>query len=110
MATLEEELRLDEEEVAREVEYIRQALPADLKEKFGEGALRYFIDAIADYFFESGMLDEGLDDDADIDIDVQKVAEGVFAKASADGIGDFDPGEVFFVVQADIDFQEQEIG
>ena len=34
MADFEEELRLDDEENAREVEYILDVLPADLKEKF----------------------------------------------------------------------------
>ena len=33
MADFEEELRLDDEENAREVEYIREVLPADLKRK-----------------------------------------------------------------------------
>ena len=48
MADFEEELRLDDEENAREVEYILDVLPADLKEKYSEADLRYMMDTIVD--------------------------------------------------------------
>ncbi len=109
MADFEEELRLDDEENAREVEYIREVLPADLKEKFCEADLRYMMDTIVDYYFTSGVLEAEADADGFVDIDLQKVADYVCAKAAEQGQGDFDPAEVFFVVQADMDFQEQNL-
>lgn len=109
MADFEEELRLDDEENAREVEYIREVLPADLKEKFCEADLRYMMDTIVDYYFASGVLETEADADGFVDIDLQKVADYVCAKAAEEGQGDFDPAEVFFVVQADMDFQEQNL-
>ena len=109
MADFEEELRLDDEENAREVEYIREVLPADLKEKFSEADLRYMMDTIVDYYFTSGVLEAEADADGFVDIDLQKVADYVCAKAAEQGQGDFDPAEVFFVVQADMDFQEQNL-
>lgn len=109
MADFEEELRLDDEENAREVEYIREVLPADLKEKFCEADLRYMMDTIVDYYFASGVLEAEADADGFVDIDLQKVADYVCAKAAEQGQGDFDPAEVFFVVQADMDFQEQNL-
>ena len=109
MADFEEELRLDDEENAREVEYIREVLPADLKEKFCEADLRYMMDTIVDYYFNSGVLEAEADADGFVDIDLQKVADYVCAKAAEQGQGDFDPAEVFFVVQADMDFQEQNL-
>lgn len=109
MADFEEELRLDDEENAREVEYILDVLPADLKEKYSEADLRYMMDTIVDYYFESGVLEADADEEGYVDIDLQKVADYVCAKASEDGRGDFDPAEVFFVVQADMDFQEQNL-
>ena len=109
MADFEEELRLDDEENAREVEYIREVLPADLKEKFSEADLRYMMDTIVDYYFTSGVLESEADADGFVDIDLQKVADYVCAKAAEQGQGDFDPAEVFFVVQADMDFQEQNL-
>ena len=109
MADFEEELRLDDEENAREVEYIREVLPADLKEKFCEADLRYMMDTIVDYYFTSGVLEAEADADGFVDIDLQKGADYVCAKAAEQGQGDFDPAEVFFVVQADMDFQEQNL-
>ena len=103
MADFEEELRLDDEENAREV------LPVDLKEKYSEADLRYMMDTIVDYYFESGVLEADADEEGYVDIDLQKVADYVCAKASEEGRGDFDPAEVFFVVQADMDFQEQNL-
>lgn len=109
MADFEEELRLDEEENAREVEFILEMLPAELKEKFSEEDLRYMMDTIVDYYFTSGVLEAEPDEEGFVDIDLQKVAEYVCAKASEESRGNFDPAEVFFVVQADMDFQEQNL-
>ena len=55
------------------------------------------------------MLEADADEEGYVDIDLQKVADYVCAKASEEGRGDFDPAEVFFVVQADMDFQEQNL-
>ena len=96
MADFEEELRLDDEENAREVEYILDVLPVDLKEKYSEADLRYMMDTIVDYYFESGVLEADADEEGYVDIDLQKVADYVCA-------------EVFFVAQADMDFQEQNL-
>lgn len=108
MADFEEELRLDEEENAREAEYILGSLPAELREKYSTDDILYMMDAIVEYYFESGVLD-GNDDDEYIDIDMQKVAEYVCKKAKEDNRGDYDPEEVFFVAQADLDFQEENL-
>ena len=109
MATLDDELRMDDEENAREAEYILSTLPADLKDKYDRPLLRYMMDAIVDYYYESGVLEAEPDDDGYVDIDLQKVADYVCERAAKEGRGDLDPAEVFFVVQADMDFQEQNL-
>ena len=63
MATLDDELRMDDEENAREAEYILSTLPADLKDKYDRPLLRYMMDAIVDYYYESGVLEAEPDDD-----------------------------------------------
>lgn len=109
MADFEEELRLDAEEDAREAEFISNSLPNELKEKFSTDDILYMMDAIVEYYFESGVLESDGSDDDYVDIDLQKVAEYVCRKAAEDNRGSFDAEEVFFVVQADMDFQEQNI-
>ena len=48
MPSFEEELRMDEEESVREIAFIREQLPQDLKTAFSDDDLYYFLDAIVD--------------------------------------------------------------
>lgn len=102
--TFEEEMLNDEQENLREIAFIREQLPSEAKEKYSDMQLVFVIDAIATYFYESGVLD-GNDDE--VDIDLEEVAAFVCKEAKEEGEGPFDPQDVFFMVQADLDFQEQ---
>ena len=57
------------------------------------------MDVIVEYYFESGIL-EGGDDNDYVDIDLQAVAEFVCSKAKEDGRGEYSADEVLFVAQA----------
>ena len=104
MATLDDELRMDAEEDAREADFILSQLPSDLKERFTKEEILRLMDLIVEYYYESGVLD--LDDD-EIEIDLEQVADAICKKAKKEGLGDYQADEVFFVVQADLDYQEQ---
>ena len=105
MASFEEELLMDEQESKREVAFIRKQLPQDTKEKFSDELLVWMLDTIAEHYFDTGLFDS---DAEEVDIDMNEVAQHVCQQAEAEGRGPLDPQEVFFVVQADLDFQEQE--
>lgn len=109
MGSIDEDLQLDAEENERELQYIMESLPSDLKDKFDSETVLYFMDAIVDYYFASGILDAEPDKDGFVDIDLEKVSEGVCLQAEKDGRGKYDPSEVFFIVQADMDFQEENV-
>ena len=65
------------------------------------------MDLIVDYYFTSGILES---EEEEIDIDLEKIAEYVCKRAKDEGFcSSFNPEEVFFIVQADLDFQEQEL-
>lgn len=102
--SLEEDLLNDERENRRERAFIREHLSAELKEKFSDQQLQFIIDAIATYFVESGVLDG---DEDEVDVDLEEIAAFVCKEAEEEGEGPFDPQDVFFVVQGDLDFQEQ---
>ena len=106
MASFEDELRIDDEENRREIAYIRERLPQEVKPHFSEDDLYYFLDAIIDYYYDSGILDTT---EEEVDIDLQEVANAVTQKALRDKQGTFDPEEVFYVVEADMDFQEENL-
>ena len=104
--SFDQELLMDEEENQREIAFIRKQLPNDLKEKYTDDELLFSIDAIGTYFYTSGVLETN---DEEVDIDLEVVSNYVCNEAKEEGEGPFDPQEVFFVVQADLDFQEESV-
>ena len=68
---------------------------------------RSIASAIVDYYYTSGILESN---DDEVDIDMEAVADYVCKKAENEGVSkSFNPEEVFFIVQADLDFQEQNL-
>ena len=61
MATIDEELLLDDEENARELAFIREQLPAELKNKYSDDDLLYMMSTIVDYYYTSGVLEQEAD-------------------------------------------------
>jgi len=107
MASIEEELRLDEEENRRELEYIREFLPVDLKYHYSNSDILWIIDAIVDYYYTSGILETNAEE---VDIDMELVADYICRRAKEEGVSkSFDPQDVVLMVQADLDFQEQNL-
>ncbi len=109
MAGIDDELRMDDAENAREIEFIRRQIPSELKDKFSDSDLLVILETIVDYYCESGLLDTQPDQDGYIDIDMEAVAGHVCRIAKEERGMELDPSEVFFVVEADMDFQEQEL-
>ncbi|MBQ7686141.1 MAG: hypothetical protein IJT28_02770 [Bacteroidaceae bacterium] len=101
MATIDDELMKAAEEDAQEVAYILNELPQDLKEKFTEDDIYYLIDLMLEYFSEAEADAEGY-----VDIDVDEVAKHLVEQAKKDKVGDFKAEDVFFVVQAELNYNE----
>ena len=104
MASLEEELRLDEEENRRELAFIREQIPFDAKKHFSDETILYMMDLIVDYYYTSGILESNEDE---IDIDMEAVAQYVCQKAKDEKVSQsFNTDDLILIVQADLDFQE----
>ena len=103
MASLDEEILLDQEENKREIVFIREQLPSDLKEQYTDEQLLWMLDTIAAYFFESGILESN---DEEVDIDIDEVSDYLCKQAAVEGLHRLNADEVRFVVEADLDFQE----
>ena len=98
---------MDEEENWRELAFIRTQLPSDIKKFYSDKDILWMMDAIVDYYFTSGILES---DEEEVDIDLEAIADYVCKKAKDEGFcSTFNPEEVFFIVQADLDFQEQNL-
>ena len=94
-----DEFAMEDLDDEKTIAYIKERLPQDLKEKFSDDEFYYFLDTIYDYYDKSGILDSG---DEYVDIDLNAIAEFIAKEAKKNKIGDFDPEELFFVVEGEL--------
>lgn len=92
---------LDDEKT---VEFIKNYLPQDLKEKFTDDELYYFLDLIVDYYASSGCLDVEPDSDGYIEIDQDAIVDYIVKEAKKDQMGEYDPEDILSVVQGEMEF------
>ena len=86
---------------------IRNYLPLELKEKFSDDELYYFLDVIIDYYTSGDVLNAEPDKDGYVEIDLDKVADVVIAKAKKEKIGEYEHDDILLVVQAEMEYSEQ---
>ncbi|MBO5880939.1 MAG: hypothetical protein J6Q57_04800 [Paraprevotella sp.] len=104
--SLEQELLQDAEDDARTVEFIKNYLPIEVKDKFTDEDLYYILDVIVEYYTTSGVLDATPDNDGYIEIDQDKIVDYIVAQAKKDKMGDFLPEDVMWVVQGELEYGE----
>ncbi|HBA13246.1 MAG TPA: hypothetical protein PK938_05510 [Bacteroidaceae bacterium] len=91
----------DDIDDVKTVEYIRNTLPQELKEKYTDDILYYIIDVINDFFTSSGVLDQEPDEDGYIEIDNDELVEYIIEEAKNDNVGDFPADEIILIVNAE---------
>lgn len=96
---MNDEFNMEDLDDEKTIAYIRERLPQELKEKFSDDEFYYFLDTIFDYYDKSGILDSN---DEYIDIDISKIAEYVAKEAKKNGIGEYDPEEIYFIVEGEL--------
>lgn len=106
MASIDEELRLDEEENKREVAYIRERIPFDAQKHYSDSTILYVMDLIVDYYYTSGILES---EEEEVDIDLEAVADYVCQRAKEEGVNNLESEYVLLIAQADLDFQEENL-
>lgn len=92
---------LDDEKT---VEFIKNSLPQESRDKFTDDILYYILDVINDYFTTSGVLDQQPDKDGFIEIDNEAVADYIVKEAKRDKIGSFDKDEILLIVEAEAEY------
>ena len=101
---LEDDFLLNDADDEKTIEFIRNYLPQELKEKFSEDELYYFLDLIDEYYSESGILDVQPDADGFLYIDLEQVVEFIVKEAKKDEVGEYDPEDILFVVQGEMEY------
>jgi hypothetical protein len=102
--SIDDELLLDEQDTKREMKFIREQLPIEAKDHFAsDELLSWVLNAIAQYYFESGVLESQADE---VDIDMEEVARYVCSLAEQESQPHLDLQEVRLIAEADLDYQE----
>ena len=86
------------------VAFIRNYIPQELKELLSDDDIVYFVDLIYDYYESRGYMDEDLDEDEAIEVDEDELVEYVVRNARKDGVGKFEPEQIRFVVQGELEY------
>lgn len=103
---LEDDFLKNDVDDEKTIEYIRNYLPQELKEKFSDDEFYYFLDLIDEYYAESGVLDAQPDAEGCIEIDLESIVEYIIKEAKKDNMGEYDPEEILFIVQGEMDYTE----
>ena len=104
MAKYNDEFVLEDEDDQRTIEFIKNYLPQELKGKFSDDDLYYIFDVICDYYSTSGILEQQPDDEGYINIDADEIVSYVVKEAKRDEMGPYEPEDVFFVVQGEMEY------
>lgn len=94
-----DEFSIEDLDDEKTIAYIRERLPQDLKEKFSDDEFYYFLDTIYDYYDKSGILDSN---NEYVDIDIDEIARFIAKEAKKNNIGEYDPEELFFIVEGEL--------
>jgi len=103
MSTFEEDLMADAENDRQTVEFIKNYLPQDVKGKFTDENLYYFLDVIGEYYCQ--LLDKA-NDEENIDIDIDAVSAYLAEQAKKDKEGDFAPEDLRWIVDGELEYGE----
>ena len=103
---LEDDFLKDDLDDVKTIEYIKNYLPQELKEKFSDDEFYYFLDLIDEYYSESGILDVEPDEEGCVEVDLGQIVDYIIKEAHKDKMGDYDPEEILFVVQGELEYTE----
>ena len=103
MAT-DNEFLLEDDDDEKTIEFIKNYLPQELKEKFTDDDLYYIFDLIVEYYTNSGCLDAQPDEEGYINIDQDEIVNYIIKESAEDGMGPYEPDDVFFVVQGEMEY------
>lgn len=101
---LEDDFLLDDVDDEKTIAYIKNYLPQELKEKFSDDELYYFLDLIDEFYSECGILDAQPDAEGYVNIDLELVADYIVKEAKKDEMGEFEPEDILFVVQGEMEY------
>ncbi|MBQ8594132.1 MAG: hypothetical protein IJ467_07615 [Bacteroidaceae bacterium] len=98
---------LDDE---RTIAFIKNYLPQELKGRFSDEELYYFLDLIVEYYETSGCLDVEPDEEGYINIDQDAIVDYLLTQSQKDKMGEYTAEEIMFVVQGEMEYGNSVMG
>ena len=101
---LEDDFLLEDADDEKTIEFIKNYLPQELKGKFSDDELYYFLDVMVDYYSTSGCLDAQPDADGYINIDQDEIVDYIIREAKKDEMGECASEDILWVVQGEMEY------
>ena len=101
---LEDDFLLEDADDEKTIEFIKNYLPQELKGKFSDDELYYFLDVMVDYYSTSGCLDTQPDADGYINIDQDEIVDYIIREAKKDEMGEYASEDILWVVQGEMEY------
>ena len=105
---MDDDFILDAEEDIKIAEFVKSYLPQEVKPRFSDDDILYFMDLLGEYFAESGLFDDADEPDKEIDIDIDAVAQALAAKAHKEKYGDFAADDIAWIIQAELEYGDEQ--
>ena len=58
---------------------------------------------IDEYYISSGILEKETDEEGFVEVDIEDITRFIIKEAKKDDMGNYDPDEIFLIVQAEMD-------
>ena len=88
------------------VDFIRQFLPADIRDKYTDDEILFVVDCIWDYYESKGLLELSSDLDEEEEIDVADLTAYVKKALKKDGEIVMDDADLAYVVKGELAYEE----
>ncbi|OAV72841.1 hypothetical protein Barb6_00779 [Bacteroidales bacterium Barb6] len=84
------------------VAFIQNYLPQELKEKFSDDDINYIVDLMYEFYEDKGWLDEDSEEEINVDIDTDELAEFIVKNALKQKVGQFKREEILLIVEGEL--------
>ena len=84
----------------KSIEFIRELLPAAIRDNISDDEIGYVVDLVYDFYEDEGLFEE--DDESEIIIDEEKMIDYVIKAARKDKIRDFSDEEIKSIVMGEL--------
>jgi hypothetical protein len=98
---MENEEMLFAEEDRKTVAFIKNYLPQEVKDKFSEDDIYYFLDAFVEYCDKKGMFES---EEEECDVDLDEAAAFMAQLAKKEKIGSFEADDVRWIVDGQMEY------